>query len=889
MTPVAHLNPYRDTALKYRESFWLGALPLPYKEKHPPPTDFTGHRAKHPSKEQIREWCNDGKRHNIGIRLAGVDKEHEIIGIDVDHYLKGDKNKEGGDQLKKLEDRLGALPPTWTSSARTDGLSGIRFYRVPRGMAFRGQIDKDIECISKGYRFAVVWPSIHPDGGTYWWFPPGVLPDSDGRKVWSGDLPNAAQLPLLPEPWLDYLTQGKMRGEASDLIDMDSSVDDIYVWADDTFYGDSETDPCDKMTEKLNKHKKLVEDEATSHDKLINAHFNLVRLAAEGHLGWNMAVNELENHFKDITLSREKRTLEEVCGEIFRSRINALRKVKAQVDSRLAIGAAAVDPCCLTTGACGGGAAPDAGPPDDPLFNIPRGVIHPVDSYEMNDTGNAQHFVDKFSSAEIGPSVRWADGVGWMIWHDGDNPHWEVDETGEGRINEMWQRIRKYQKDYIDQALQPDYEQQFQQWGGNGPMPGPLKAAKIKLEKWKKFHEINGNVRNTDNALKAVQRVPGVTITANSLDRNPYLLGVANGVVELDQENVRLRKAVATDYVTLNTKVAWERPSDRATAAWKEYLDTFLPDRDLQRATQVALGHCIIGGNPEKIMIVLKGDPNTGKSTMVTALLTALGDYAESVNHSVFQNHKLNPILADALNKRVIVCSEFEEESTLSASTLKGITGGHDEIRAEKKGSNAKFSGIPQFVPILATNEVPKIPGADQAVRNRLHAIPFNVTPTRIRKEFANVIKATCGVAILGWLIEGYVEYRKIGEIPVHDLMKKETDAFAAELDEVATFAYECLQRKTKPSGYIRPKEMYVRFEAWWRENSFQEREKPSQPFLTRRLKALGWKQSKNIKVNGVNDNWFIDVGWKKETPKVYDITGVVRSMKPEEGTKRGN
>lgn len=869
-----HMHPYRDTALDYRAHWFKGVLPLPYKEKHPPPTGFTGHRADYPTIDQINEWRDEDRR-NIGIRLAGVDPEHELIGIDVDHYRKGDKEKKGGEQLGELEIALGPLPATWVSSSRTDGISGIRYYRVPRGMAFRGQVAKDVECISKGYRFAVVWPSVHPEGGTYWWFPPGVAPDEAGRAAWDGNLPIAKEFPILPEAWVDYLTQGKMRSTDDDRIDMDSSVDDIYAWADATFHGG---DMCPYMRSKLDKHLKLIEDEATSHDKLINGHYNLMLNAQEGHCGWNDAVNELESHFRDTTLARGKRSMAEVREEIFRSRVNALRKIKAKCDERIKIGAAPVDHRCDAMG--GLCAVTVAGSdPDDPITTIPQGGgLKLVDEYEMNDDGNAQHFVDMFSSASIGPSVRWADGYGWLIWHDSNNPHWEVDPNGDQTLRRMWQRVKQRQLRYVD-ALWADYQNQLQQWiagGAGGAMPANVKAARAKHDKWARFAELSGNNRNAENAIKAVKSQAGVTIDVNELDQNPYLLGVANGVVELDDERVTLRRASAADLITLNTGTPFELPSVLATDTWNDYLETFIPDSELRRNAQIALGHCLIGGNPHKKMIVLKGAPNTGKSTMVNAIETALGDYASSVNQSIFQNHKLNPVLAQSIAKRVIVISEFDDSDQLSASVVKRITGGTDKIQAEVKGSNVTVEGIPQFVPILATNEVPTISGADKALQNRLYVIPFNTTPKKLKEEFGNLIRTVCGPAVLKWLIDGYVEYRRLGGIPVSAAIKKETEDFVAELDEVATFANEALVRHSEiekrvhwedfPDWCVTRKAMYAHFQRWWMENNYQSNKIPNMNLLTRRLKALGYPTSDTKKIGGETARWWFGV--KMVSPK---------------------
>lgn len=856
--PVRHLNPYRETARAYRDKYWAGALPIPYGEKHPPPTGFTGHAAPYPTADEIEQWANDSKRQNICLRLAGVSKEYEVIGIDVDHYTSGGKEKKGGDQLQALEDQLGVLPETWISSARTDGTSGIRYYRVPRGLAFRGKIDKDIECIQKGHRFAVVWPSKHPDGGTYRWFAPGAPLDLSGIGPVE-EIPDARTLALLPEKWLTYLTQNNMSAGDLERIDMDSSVDEIYKWADATFHGDSDTEMCSMMGKKLEHHKKAISDDATSHDKIVNAHFNLLSLAAEGHSGWVKAVNQIEQFWMDDVIARDKRSRDELVQEIWRSRTNALRKIKAKIDGRVAIGAAPVDQSCLVTGACGSkGQSLDGiltGQSDngDPLDNVPRSVTGPVGDYRMNDDGNAEHFVDTFSSLSIGPSVRYAKGRGWIVWHDGDNPHWELDQDGDQEMRRMWQLVRNAQENYVDNALYPAYIATLNNFtqGIGGVTANDVKLEKARYEKWRRFAELSGNNKSAESAIRAVASVAGVSIDLNTLDANPYLMGVKNGVLELDGENVQLRKARATDYITLNTGVPWEKPSEFAAGLWRNYLNTFLPDPELQRAVQVILGHCLVGGNPEKVLVVLKGGTNTGKSTMIAVVEAALGEYAGSINPTVFQSHKFNATLVGALPKRMVMCSEFEESDNLSAAMIKRITGGNDVITQEVKFSNAVVSGVPQFVAILPTNETPAIEGNDEALKNRLLVIPFNVTPSKIDKQAANIVRQVCPVAVLHWLIDGYMEYRRLGFLPRVTAMEEATEEFTAELDEVATFAKEVLQSHSDrkrihhtdiPEEWcVQSGNMYARFEQWWRDNKMPEREKPSIIKFTRRMKALGY------------------------------------------------
>ncbi|ALI26937.1 DNA primase/helicase, phage-associated [Mycolicibacterium fortuitum] len=340
-------NPYSDTALDYRIAGWCGPLPLPYKDKFPPPTGTNKRTSPYPTTDQINEW-RDGEPKNICVRLAGVDADHEIVGIDVDHYAKGNRQKNGFDQLQKLIATLGPLPDTWTATARTDGKSGIRFFRVPRNLRFRGQAAQDIEVIRKGHRYAVVWPSVHPEGGTYWWFPPGVEPATENKLAWDRQIPDARELPLLPDSWIDFLTS---RIIASDeLIEDESRADEIYDWATETFHGDDDTEPCAHMRQKLNLAITKVQNTSTFHDAIINAHWNILKLAFEGHHGWNVTINEFEQVWADEVIKRGGTTVRDLAtlnAEIWRSRTNALRKIKPSSDQRKKINAAPIDPSCV--------------------------------------------------------------------------------------------------------------------------------------------------------------------------------------------------------------------------------------------------------------------------------------------------------------------------------------------------------------------------------------------------------------------------------------------------------------------------------------------------------------------------------------------------------------
>lgn len=185
---------YGATASKYWTAGWKGVLPLPHGSKIPPPKNTTGHDGYYPSFPDIQAWIEDFPNGNLALRLPNT-----VVGIDVDHY--GDKR--GGDTLAHAESLWGPLPSTVRSTARDDGVSGIRLFRIPAGVELETVIrfpDRglgDIEVCQKFHRYVVAWPSLHgPLQRRYRWL------DPEGNQV---DIPRPGELPDLPASWLEGL------------------------------------------------------------------------------------------------------------------------------------------------------------------------------------------------------------------------------------------------------------------------------------------------------------------------------------------------------------------------------------------------------------------------------------------------------------------------------------------------------------------------------------------------------------------------------------------------------------------------------------------------------------------------------------------------------------
>ena len=201
---------YARGAPLYWEAGWRAPLPFPPGAKSPPLKGWTGYDGRWPDEEQIDQWARERPRlSNLGNRLY-----YGQIGIDVDAY----DAKTGDLTLKEAESRWGPLPPTYRSSSRIDDdVSGIRVFRAPVGVLFRGKIGfpelgiGDIETIQPHLRVVIAWPSIHPKTGQHYrWFGP------DGTLLPEGQVPRVEDLAELPEAWVTGLSRDSVREEVFD-------------------------------------------------------------------------------------------------------------------------------------------------------------------------------------------------------------------------------------------------------------------------------------------------------------------------------------------------------------------------------------------------------------------------------------------------------------------------------------------------------------------------------------------------------------------------------------------------------------------------------------------------------------------------------------------------
>lgn len=710
----------------YLEAGWV-PLPLPPREKFPPPAAWTGgakkYSGKKPKKGDYKTWESRG----YGVHKAGniaVRAPKNVIGIDVDMY----DGKHGRDTLAEYESRLGPLPSTWVSTSRDDG-SGIRFFRVPEGLAWASRLGGEasgIEIVRWDHRYAVVWPSVHPSGSVYRWInPAGQVTDE-----W---IPALDELSDLPEAWVEDLTSGRKEWEQREEAEL--THEEVLGWIDKL--SDPEGEICLELSGTVARAVAELSSEGVAiHEAGLAAAWGVLRDGAHGHSGVRSALREVRDAFFAAAEKRGRGRLGAARSEWFRLLGDGVRKVAAEIKIK-------GEDACAALG--------------DYKFNPARAADIAGALYGLTDIGNAQRF-----TALFGEDLRWHPAEGhWLQW---DGARWRADRFG--AVEAMGKQVAEW----IEHSEAPKFDGENQDW---------FKALKAHAKAL-------GRRGQRLAMLEDAKSMRGMTVIPEQLDADPRLLQCGTRLIRLGEAGAQVRYPLREDYQTLTAAADFD--ADARSPLWDEFLKRAVPDDEMRHWLQKAVGYSLFGGNPERKIFFLKGPTSTGKSVFAEALTAALGDYAGVFDMTLFRAQKEqgpNVQLVRLLDKRVIFSSETSEERYLHADQLKRTAGG-DTMTGRLNRSNDMVTKKPAFTAWIMTNEAPTVRGADRALYERILCVPFlEAIPEDERKTDLGMKLCTEGrAAVLAWAVAGWTAYAEEGLSDVPTEVALHTMKLRGELSE---------------------------------------------------------------------------------------------------------
>lgn len=292
-------------------------------------------------------------------------------------------------------------------------------------------------------------------------------------------------------------------------------------------------------------------------------------------------------------------------------------------------------------------------------------------------------------------------------------------------------------------------------------------------------------------------------------DSHPWLLNTRAGTIDLRTGGITANQR--EDYLTKLTAAGpggdwplWLRFIARITGY----------SRELQSFLQRATGYCLTGVTQEHAMFFLYGTGANGKSVFLSTLSGLLGDFARTAPTSVFtaSNTEQHPTeVASLRGARMVTAIETEDGTRWAESKIKAFTGG-DKIVARFMRCDF-FEFVPEFKLLVAGNHKPGLRSVDEAMRRRLHLIPFTVTIPKSEQDpaLAEKLKGEYP-GILQWAIEGCLEWQRQGLNPP-EVVRDATDQYLAAEDAIGRWLEErcVIDRLQWTAGSL----LYRDFSSW--------------------------------------------------------------------------
>jgi len=316
-----------------------------------------------------------------------------------------------------------------------------------------------------------------------------------------------------------------------------------------------------------------------------------------------------------------------------------------------------------------------------------------------------------------------------------------------------------------------------------------------------------GKVYATERLARSDQTLAATT---DQWDRENFLLNTPNGTVDLTTG--LLNEHRRQDYLTKMTAVG----PQEGCPNWHKFLDrTFDGNIDSQKFIQRVVGYALTGDVSEQAMFCCWGTSANGKSVFTNTVSGVLGDYhrSGSMNSFVATHHDTHPTdLAGLGGARLVTVVETEEGRRLAESKIKAVTGG-DKIAVRFMRGDF-FELTPQFKILMSGNHKPGLRNVDEAMRRRLHLVPFTVTipPGERDNRLTDKLKAEWP-GILHWAIQGCLQWQKFGLMPPATV-RKATEYYLQSEDALRIWIDECCQ-VDDPNLFTGGATLYTSWKAW--------------------------------------------------------------------------
>jgi P4 family phage/plasmid primase-like protien len=350
------------------------------------------------------------------------------------------------------------------------------------------------------------------------------------------------------------------------------------------------------------------------------------------------------------------------------------------------------------------------------------------------------------------------------------------------------------------------------------------------------------------------------------LNCDPYLIGTANGVIELHHDTGKrigqgpsqepvyttlARHGRAEDHVSF--QVGRQAPDldaivylpydprtvacDPIHAEIDDFFSKVFPDADLRAYMWRLLASCLEGANKEQCYYIWVGVGGNGKSKLVELMRMTLGDYVTSLQATALTRKRpdagsANPEIIAIRNKRFIYLQEPDEKEPLNTSRMKQFSG---EDMVEARGlfeDQTRFKVAGKLH--MMCNRLPPIQSMDRGTWRRIRVIPFvskfvepdskeidpakNIYPRDDYLDAKMLRWRSAFLSKLVWVYEN--EYLRAGLSPNPAIVMQASEQYKESFDSFSKFKSAVIRAGGAAVGEEATfQELYRAYGAWHSDN----------------------------------------------------------------------
>src|SRR5581483_4078351 len=308
------------------------------------------------------------------------------------------------------------------------------------------------------------------------------------------------------------------------------------------------------------------------------------------------------------------------------------------------------------------------------------------------------------------------------------------------------------------------------------------------------------------NVLDRARKQDALALRGDEWDKDPMLLGVANGVLNLRYPEFEFRDGAPRDYIRTIAPTQWQdlyAPAPR----WEQFLEEiFAGDADLIAFVQRWFGYCLTADVSENAFVVLHGEEGrNGKRILTETIARVMGGYATAGEDDLFLDAKdaragaPKQFLVDLAARWLVLLSETKEGARFNLARIKQLAGG-DTIKARGMFAPRGVEIAPTWKFVLSTNRLPHADSDDAAFFERIfvvkltqrfvtHPDPTNPNEHKRDSKLEQTLIAEQS-GILAWLVRGCLDWQRDGLNPPESV-RMATQEYRAGEDTLAQWQSE--------------------------------------------------------------------------------------------------